>query len=91
MNITNTAKQKMLSGKPVFGWSLGLGSALAAERMAATGIDFVMIDGQHGSWGTDAMIPAFLAIAAHGAYGRTALSALLGEATREETSRARAC
>ena len=30
------------------------------------------------------------AIAAHGAYGRTALSALLGEATREETSRTRA-
>lgn len=67
MNIRNTAKAKMLAGEPVYGWALGLGSALVAERMAATGIDFVMIDGQHGSWGTDAMIPAFMAIAAGGA------------------------
>lgn len=67
MNIRNTAKAKMLAGEPAFGWALGLGSALVAERMAATGIDFVMIDGQHGSWGTDAMIPAFMAIAAGGA------------------------
>src|SRR6188768_197250 len=67
MNIKNTAKAKMLAGEPAFGWALGLGSALAAERMAATGIDFVMIDGQHGSWGTDAMIPAFMAIVAGGA------------------------
>ena len=28
---TNTAKQKMLQGKPAFGYTLGLGSPLAAE------------------------------------------------------------
>ena len=67
MNIKNTAKERMLKGEAAFGWALGLGSTLAAERMAQTGIDFIMIDGQHGSWGTDSMIPAFLAIAAGGA------------------------
>lgn len=66
MNIRNTAKKRMLNGDPAFGWSLGLGSAFAAERMAGTGIDFVMIDGQHGSWGVDSTFAAFMAIAAGG-------------------------
>jgi hypothetical protein len=30
----NTAKQKMLQGQPAFGYSLGLGSPLAAELLA---------------------------------------------------------
>ncbi|MGE3798030.1 MAG: HpcH/HpaI aldolase/citrate lyase family protein [Thermomicrobiales bacterium] len=67
MNTSNTALQKMLSGEAAFGWALGLGSALAAERMAQTGIDFIMIDGQHGSWGGDSTIAAFMAIKAGGA------------------------
>ena len=37
---TNTAKQKMREGKPAFGYSLALGSPLAAEALAGTGIDF---------------------------------------------------
>jgi 4-hydroxy-2-oxoheptanedioate aldolase len=62
VRITNQAKKKMLGGEPAFGYSLGLGSALAAERMANTGIDFIMIDTQHGSWGPESTIASLMAI-----------------------------
>src|ERR1700682_3463778 len=58
----NTAKQKMIRGEPAFGYSLGLGSAIAAEAMARSGIDWLMIDNQHGSWGPDSTIAALIAI-----------------------------
>jgi 4-hydroxy-2-oxoheptanedioate aldolase len=58
----NAAKQKMLVGKPAFGYSLYLGSAIAAEAMARTGIDFLLVDTQHGSWGADSTIAAFMGI-----------------------------
>jgi 4-hydroxy-2-oxoheptanedioate aldolase len=63
----NTAKEKMLQGKPAFGYSLGLGSPLAAEMIAGSGIDFAFVDTQHGSWGPDSVSLAFIAIAAGGA------------------------
>lgn len=61
----NTAKQKMRAGKPAFGYALGLGSPAVAEAMALTGIDFIMVDGQHGSYGPsgDSMIESFRAMA----------------------------
>jgi 4-hydroxy-2-oxoheptanedioate aldolase len=63
----NAAKAKMLQGQPAFGYSLGLGSAVATEMLAGTGIDFVKIDTQHGSWGPDSVTQAFIAAAAGGA------------------------
>ncbi|HUG13660.1 MAG TPA: aldolase/citrate lyase family protein [Thermomicrobiales bacterium] len=63
----NTAKAKMLAGKPAYGYSLGLGSPIAAEMLAGTGIDFAFVDTQHGSWGPDSVTLAFIAIAAGGA------------------------
>ena len=60
--VTNTAKQKMLQGKPAFGFGLGLGSALVAEIVSRAGPDFVMIDTQHGSWGPDSTLAALVAI-----------------------------
>jgi 4-hydroxy-2-oxoheptanedioate aldolase len=59
----NTAKQKMLQGQPAFGYSLGLGSPLAAELLARCGIDWVLLETQHGSWGHDGAIAALTAIA----------------------------
>jgi 4-hydroxy-2-oxoheptanedioate aldolase len=61
----NTAKEKMLAGQPAFGYSVGFGSPDVAEALANTGIDFVMLDGQHGSFGPsgDAMIHCFRAMA----------------------------
>jgi 4-hydroxy-2-oxoheptanedioate aldolase len=58
----NTAKQKMLRGEPAFGYALSLGSAVAAEAMARSGIDWLMIDNQHGSWGPDSTIAALIAM-----------------------------
>lgn len=59
----NTAKQKMLEGKPAFGYSLGMGSALAAEVLARCGIDFLLLETQHGSWGHDSAIAALMGMA----------------------------
>lgn len=64
MRITNTAKQKMARGEAAYGYSLGLGSPLAAEVLAHSGIDFLLLDTQHGSFGPDSTIAALLAMAA---------------------------
>lgn len=62
----NTAKQTMLQGKPAFGYALALGSPFAAEALSNSGIDFIMLDGQHGSFGPsgDVTITTFMGIAA---------------------------
>ncbi len=60
--VTNTAKQKMLSGQPAFGYSLGLGSPRVAELLSQSGIDFLLLDRQHGSWGDDSTIAALSAM-----------------------------
>ena len=64
MRIQNTAKQKLLRGEAAFGYSLGLGSPLAAEALAHCGIDFLLLDTQHGSFGPDSTIAALIAMAA---------------------------
>ena len=64
---SNTAKAKMLAGQPAFGFSLALGAPLAAEALAGVGIDFIMIDTQHGSFGPDSTIASLMAMAAGGA------------------------
>ena len=58
----NTAKQKMLRGEPSFGYAIGLGSIVAAEAMANCGIDHILLDRQHGSWGEDSTIAALIAM-----------------------------
>jgi 4-hydroxy-2-oxoheptanedioate aldolase len=60
----NSAKQTMLAGNPAFGFSLGLSSPLAAEAMADSGADFILLDRQHGSWGDDNTIAALIAMRA---------------------------
>ncbi len=58
----NRAKQKMLEGKPAYGYSLGLGSPLVAELLASCGIDWLLLETQHGTWGHDAAFAALLAM-----------------------------
>lgn len=60
----NTAKQRMLEGKPAFGYALGLGSPLAGEILSATGIDFILMDTQHGSFGPESSIYTIMAVSA---------------------------
>lgn len=64
--LHNPAKEKLLAGQPAYGYALAFGSPIVAEALASTGIDFVMIDGQHGSFGSDATIASLLAITAGG-------------------------
>jgi 4-hydroxy-2-oxoheptanedioate aldolase len=65
--IVNSAKAKMAAGQPAFGYALELGSPIAAELLATTGIDFIMLDTQHGSFGPDSTISALMAVSAGGA------------------------
>jgi 4-hydroxy-2-oxoheptanedioate aldolase len=60
----NTAKQAMREGKPAFGYALGLGSAIVAEMLSHSGIDFLLLDRQHGSWGDDSTLAALMAMSA---------------------------
>ncbi|MDQ3045516.1 MAG: aldolase/citrate lyase family protein [Chloroflexota bacterium] len=64
MRIANTAKQKMLRGEAAYGYSLGLGSPLVTEVLAHCGIDFLLLDTQHGSFGPDSTISSLIAMAA---------------------------
>ena len=64
--LHNPAKAKLLAGYPAYGYSLAFGSPLVAEAMSGTGIDFVMIDTQHGSFGADAVIASLIGITAGG-------------------------
>ena len=63
----NQTKKKLLAGKPAYGYELALGSALVAEALARTGIDFLQIDNQHGDWGPDSTIAALMGIEGGGA------------------------
>lgn len=60
---TNKTREKLKAGKPAFGFGLGLASPIAAEALAATAIDFLMVDNQHGSFGPESTIACFMAIA----------------------------
>jgi 4-hydroxy-2-oxoheptanedioate aldolase len=64
MCVMNTAKRALLAGDPIFGYALGMGSPLAAEYLSRTGIGFLMLDTQHGSFGSDATIATLAAMAA---------------------------
>lgn len=58
----NAAKRKMLAGQPAFGYTLQLGAPLVAEALANCGIDFILIDTQHGTFGSDTIIATLMAL-----------------------------
>lgn len=43
-------KERLRAGRPVFGAWLGLNDPVAAEILARTGFDFLLIDMEHGPW-----------------------------------------
>jgi len=51
------SQAKVLQGQPGYGYSLGLGSPLAAELLAGCDIDWLMLETQDGSWGHDEVMP----------------------------------
>src|SRR6266849_762869 len=58
----NTAKQRMLQGKPAIGAGAVLGSHLGVELLSRAGFDWILIDGQHGNWDDEPTLLAFKAI-----------------------------
>lgn len=58
----NTAKRRMLEGKPAMGAEVLLGSPLAAEIFSLLGFDFVQVDNQHGLWNQESTMSAFRSI-----------------------------
>jgi 2-keto-3-deoxy-L-rhamnonate aldolase RhmA len=58
----NKAKQRMLEGKPAIGCILTLDSPVSAEILSRTGLDFILVDTQHGSWETSGIMSAFRSI-----------------------------
>lgn len=59
---TNTAKRRMLDGKPAFGAEVNLGSALSAELLSPLGFDFILVDNQHGAWDDNGSMSAFRSV-----------------------------
>ncbi|MHB0878379.1 MAG: HpcH/HpaI aldolase family protein [Anaerolineae bacterium] len=55
----NTAKRRMLEGKPALGIIAASGSTLAAQALSLAGFDFVLVDNQHGAWEQNAAMDAF--------------------------------
>ena len=60
----NAVKEGLLAGEVVYGYALGLGSAVAAEGLSRTGVDFLLIDMQHGSWDMSQAAAALMAMTA---------------------------
>ena len=65
--IINTAKKRMLEGKPALGAACGTASPLVAQVLANAGFDYVMVDDQHGLWDPTVIVAAFQAIQLAGA------------------------
>ena len=65
--IVNTAKQRMLQGKPAIGAGAGLGSTLSVELLSQAGFDFILVDNQHGAWDDKETMAAFRSVCAGGA------------------------
>lgn len=59
MTRINTAKQRMLQGKPAIGCGAGLGSTLSVELLSQAGFDFILVDNQHGAWDDRGSMAAF--------------------------------
>jgi 4-hydroxy-2-oxoheptanedioate aldolase len=53
----------MREGRPAYGYAVGLGSPFAAELLSRSGIDWILMDTQHGAWGHDAAFAALMAMA----------------------------
>ena len=59
------AKQRMLAAQPAIGLILFTGSTLAASVLAGSGLDFLVVDNQHGDWDDERSMAAFRSIS-HG-------------------------
>lgn len=71
---SNHVRHALARGEPVYGYSAGLGSLLAVEVLSRTGIDFILVEQQHGAWGDHEAFLAFMAIEGGSAVPMTRVS-----------------
>lgn len=60
----NVVRTKLLRGEPVYGFAMSLGSPIAAELLARSGVDFLLFDEQHGTFSTEGMAFSLMAATA---------------------------
>ena len=71
---SNHVRHVLARGEAVYGYSAGLGSLLAVEVLSRTGIDFILVEQQHGAWGDHEAFLAFMAIEGGSAVPMTRVS-----------------
>jgi len=54
--VKNRALEKMRAGQPAFGLSMGMSDPIVAEMFARSGIDWIWIDDQHGTFDRDSVL-----------------------------------
>src|SRR5437879_293002 len=59
-------RRRLAGHDTVFGTFLGLGSGLAAEACALAGLDWLLVDLEHGGGSESTLVPQLLAADAHG-------------------------
>ncbi|MGI5819864.1 MAG: HpcH/HpaI aldolase family protein [Armatimonadota bacterium] len=64
--VKNTPLEKVRAGQPTFGLAMGTNNLLIAEILARSGVDWVWIDEQHGSWDRAAMYQAIQVVSLAG-------------------------
>jgi 4-hydroxy-2-oxoheptanedioate aldolase len=64
--VKNVPLEKVRAGQPTFGLAMGTSNSLIAEILARSGVDWIWIDEQHGSWDRAAMYQAIQVVAGCG-------------------------
>src|SRR5687767_13750116 len=64
-----TMRERLAAGETLVGTFLGLGSLFAAEALGRAGLDWVLVDLEHGGAGEDAVAGQLLGARAAGAHG----------------------
>jgi 2-keto-3-deoxy-L-rhamnonate aldolase RhmA len=64
-----TTRERLAAGETLVGTFLGLGSAVAAEACGSAGLDWVLVDLEHGAAGEESLAPQLLGTRAAGVHG----------------------
>ena len=65
--VTNRVRELLDRGEVALGVECAFGEPLIAELLAAQGFDWVMLDGQHGTWQRQSFAHGFMGVRAGGA------------------------
>jgi 4-hydroxy-2-oxoheptanedioate aldolase len=72
---TPTMRERLAAGETLVGTFLGLGSPAAAEACGHAGLDWVLVDLEHGPAGEETLLPQLIAARAAGVHGLVRIAA----------------